>query len=378
MKNTIKHKLFWLVLIVVVVVFVVVAVNKTGTQTQTIKIGLVGSFTGNAAFAGENAQRGLDIALSQMNKADLSRIEIIKEDDMCSGKNSISAVQKLISVDHVNYIIGPLCNEASLATEKLFEDNQVISMTIGLPSNNIANMGPYHFSFSPEIEYLMKTLAKAMIDRNLKRVAIIHIVSPFQEENYRHFVKYFTEYGGQIVADQGEISGTTDFKSSILKIKQAKPDSLMLAAYTGDLNNILKGLNVQGLLDLPKFTIHAAENSVLLEEKTLGEGLIYPYPADQTQNTSAKIYADLYLARYNATPDPYSANVYDSLNILVAAIKKCGYENKECVRSELAGLKNYPGANGNLSVDERGVGTYKEIMLKTLKNGQFQSLSHLP
>ena len=60
--------------------------------------------------------------------------------------------------DGVKYIIGPMCNEATLSTESLFEDNKVIALTIGVPSNNIANMGSYHFSFSPEIEYLMKKI----------------------------------------------------------------------------------------------------------------------------------------------------------------------------------------------------------------------------
>ena len=59
---------------------------------------------------------------------------------------------------------------------------------------------------------------------------------------------------------------------------------------------------------------------------------------------------------------------------MIKAIELCRYSNVECVREELASLENYEGANGLLSVDDKGVGTYKEIRLKTLKNGKFVPL----
>ncbi len=266
-------------------------------------------------------------------------------------------------------------NEATLSTERLFEDNNVISLTLGLPSNDIANMGPYHFSFSPEIEYLMKTLAKKVLADNITKIAIIHMDAPFEYENYKHFVKYFEAGGGQIVADESIIRGSTDFRTPIQKVKYSNPQGLMIAAHTGELVSILKQLKELNLDKLPKYGIHAAEAPVIISQAAdIAEGLIYPYPADKNQSNSAIEYARLYKERYNFDPDPYSSNVYDSLNILVNAIEQCGYENTACVQQKLATIKDYPGANGLLSVDERGVGMYKEIMLKTIKKGTFQKL----
>lgn len=366
-----KKSTIFTIIILVIVALLAITLSKSNRNNTTIKIGFVGPFSGNSAFFGEFMQKGLDLAMKEYTPEQLANVQIIKEDDVCGGKTAVSAVQKLIDVDHVNYIIGPLCNEASLATEKLFDENKVVSVTIGLPSNVIANMGPYHFSFSPEIEYLMKTLAAEMLKKNLKKVAIIHTVSAFQDENYRHFVKYYVAGGGTIVADEAQNVGTTDFKSSVAKIKEAKPDSLMIIAVTGELNNMIKQINDQGLIKLPKFSIHAAETGLLLQIKDLAEGLIYPYPVDRNQIDSVRAFTEAYKKANNTDPNPYSANTYDSFKILLGAINKCGYANKDCVRTELASLKDYQGANGNLSVDERGVGVYKEIMLKTVKDGKF-------
>ncbi|MDB5259694.1 MAG: Extracellular ligand-binding receptor [Candidatus Taylorbacteria bacterium] len=344
-------------------------------KRQPVSIGFVGPFTGNSAFFGEYMQRGLDIARSEYSADDISRVRIIKEDDACSAKNALSAVQKLISVDHVKYVIGPLCNESSVATEQLFEDSRVISVTIGLPSNKIANMGPYHFSFSPEIEYLMKAISGEIIKKKITRVAVIHMIGAFEDENYRHFIKYLSMGGVWLAADVSEIKGTTDFKASILKIKQSNPDGIMIVAHTAELNNILKQMDAQGLRGLQKFGIHAAETKLLLEQKDIAEGFIYPYPGDDAESQSAKSYAQKYADAYHAAPDPSSVNVYNSYKILISAIGECGYENSDCVQRKLSQLKDFPGASGSLSVDERGVGTYKQIMLKTVHNGKFEKLS---
>jgi branched-chain amino acid transport system substrate-binding protein len=359
----------------VAIIIIGVLIWKGPNQETVIKIGVVGPFTGSAASFGDLMQRGLDLGLASLTDEQKSRIQIIKEDDACSGKNAVSAVKKLIEVDKVNYIIGPLCNESTLATETLFEDNKVISVSIGLPSNKIAEMGPYHFSFSPEIEYLMKTLSQKVIDENMHRVAVIHITSAMEEENYSNFVKHFRELGGVIVADEAAPKGASDFRDLVLKVKQSKPDAIVIMAYReGELNTLLKQLSDAGLGNLPKFGIHAVQTPAVLNVKDLAEGLIYPYPADKTANESAAAYARMYREKYDADPDISSSNTYDSLRIFVTSIEKCGYSNKECVRDSIAQLKNYQGANGSLSLDERGVGTYKEIMLKVVHDGKFEKL----
>lgn len=367
--------ILWVVGIVVVIAIVIAITRGTSTNSGPIKIGFIGPLTGNSATFGEMMQKGLTLALNDLPAEAKSNIEIVKEDDACNAVAGLNAANKLILTDKVKYIIGPLCNESTLSSEKVFNDNGVISLTIGLPSTQIANMGPYHFSFSPEIGYLMQTVAKRMIDTGLKRMAVIHIEAPFYNENYNTFVNSFTGLGGTIVADESAIEGTSDFRTQILKMKSSNPDGLMLIAHTASLNSILKQIQVSGLDKLPKFGIHAAETPVLLSASAAAEGLIYPYPADKTVITSAKAYSDKFKAAYNSDPDPYSANVYDSLNILLGAINSCGYNNVSCVQQKFASLKDYLGANGSLSVDERGVGTYKDIMLKVFKGGQFLKLA---
>ena len=378
--NTVKKTSWWLPIGIIAVLVVIIVgfswLQNAKKSQEIITIGYIGPFTGGAAVFGQMMDGGLNLAMNELTQAEKDKIKIVKEDDMCQAQPGLTTATKLINIDKVKYVIGPMCNESSLASEKLFEYNKVISITIGLPSNDIANMGPYHFSFSPEIEYLMKTIASEMIKNGNKKVAVIHMAAPFENENYNQFVKHYKALGGEIVADESAVKGTTDFRTSILKMKSANLDSLMLIAHTGELNNILKQLKEQNISQLPKYGIHAAETPLLLTGAgDIAEGMIYPYPADRSTINSAKAYYQKYKEAYNFDADPYSSNVYDSFKILVGAIKECGYDNTACVQKKLASVKNYNGANGLLSVDGRGVGTYKEIMLKIVKNGKFEQLA---
>ena len=373
-----KNKIIWIIVAVIVMVGIAWWGNsqtKNKPLSESIEIGYVGPFTGPSAVFGDFMQNGFNIAFNRLSEEDKSKIQIIKEDDMCNAKAGISAISKLINIDKVKYVIGPLCNESAAATEQLFEDNKVISISIGLPSRQIANMGPYHFSFSPEIDLMMKTMASKISSDGYKKVGIIYINSVFQKENHDRFLERAAENGLQIVADESALTGSSDFRTGLAKIKNTNPDSLMLIAHTADLVNILKQLNDAGLSGLPKYSIHAAESALLTKNNDgLAEGLIYPYPADREEVSSAKSFYDEYKELYNADSNPYSSNTFDSLNILVSSIKKCGYENVDCVQKELASLKNYSGANGLLSVDSRGVGTYEKIMLKTVQDNKFVKL----
>jgi ABC-type branched-subunit amino acid transport system substrate-binding protein len=143
----------------------------------------------------------------------------------------------------------------------------------------------------------------------------------------------------------------------------------MIVAHGGDFNNILKEMNVQGVNNLPKFGIHAIQGPIT--DYKLAEGIIYAYPKDKLANDAGQDYALKYKNKYGVDADLTSANVYDAFNILKDSIAVCGYENKDCVRNKLASLNNYQGANGSLSVDSRGVGMYKELMLKAIKDGKF-------
>jgi branched-chain amino acid transport system substrate-binding protein len=350
--------------------------NQTGNQK--IKIGLVGPFSGPVVSFGQFMNNGLELALNDLPAEERQKIEIIKEDDKADGKTAVAGVQKLIEIDRVNYIIGPLNNNTVIATEKIFDENKIISLITGLPNEQIANMGEYHFSFLLEIGLLKKHLAEYIKqERKIETIGIIYLNDSFGEEIRNKFKQYYKSLGGVIVSEESFEKGSGDVKTQLTKIKASKPQGVFIAAYGNDLIAILKELKELNLENLPKFGIHSFESpDVLKQVADLAEGVVYPYPRATGKNRPATVeeYIQKHQDKFGYYPDVYSTGVYDSFNLLYGAIKICGYENKECVREKLASVKDYAGASGLLTVDERGVAIFDEAGLRTVRGGKFEDL----
>ena len=106
--------------------------NSSSSSGDTIKIGYVSPLTGDAATYGEPMYKAAQLAVDEINNnggIDGKNIELIPEDSKCVGKDALSAVQKLISIDKVKFISGFTCAEDVLTSASVIEKNKVIAPT---------------------------------------------------------------------------------------------------------------------------------------------------------------------------------------------------------------------------------------------------------
>jgi branched-chain amino acid transport system substrate-binding protein len=251
----------------------------------------------------------------------------------------------------------------------------VISLTSGVPSKQIADMGENHFTFSPEIGHLMQALAGYMRQNNFSKTGIIYVLDAFGQENYDQFKKHFEAAGGTVLIAEGVEKGGMDVRTQILKIKNVSPDSIIIMLTGGSIVSALTELEKQNLTNLPKFSIHGFQTPDVLKDGGINaEGVIYPYPANSVSTEKSKKYTEDYLAKYGQSPELYSANVHDSFTVLVRAINKCGYDDVACVKQAISATKDYDGVNGKISLDERGVVVFQSTLLRTVRDGKFEDL----
>ena len=106
---------------------------------QPIKIGFMGPLSGEAASYGESILEGVQLSFDNSND-DLvrSKVELIVEDSKCDPKEAVSAVNKLISVDNVQVIIGEVCSSATLAAAAIARDNGVAMISAASTSPEIS------------------------------------------------------------------------------------------------------------------------------------------------------------------------------------------------------------------------------------------------
>jgi branched-chain amino acid transport system substrate-binding protein len=368
-KNGIS-RLGWVVAVVVIIVIIVsIYISKANNIPKGgYVIGSVLSLTGNNAAYGQSTQKGMNIAIEEINK-DKENIKVVYEDDGSTNEGVVKAFQKIISVDKVPVVLGFISSGGSMAATGLANSNKTIEISTLASIDDLKNGGDYVFRIREKASTHGEEMARFLKNKQYNNIAVYSgpANSTYSDALRNEFIKI----GGNIVFDENYIEKSNDYRSGLLKIKQSAPDAVYLAGTAVDLGQILSQAKEVGL-NTRWFASAGAENPKLIEiAKGSTEGLIFTTPAfnPEQENSSVKKFTDAYKLKYNELPNFAAANGYDGVMLVYQTIKNNGYD-VEAIKKGLYATKNFPGVGGTFSFDEFGE-VQKEIMFKIVKDGKF-------
>src|SRR6267154_1715136 len=122
-----------------------VAGNSVTASAQTIKIGLINSYSGFLAQAGDQMQKGIDLYVKAHEK-DLPpgvKIEIIKRDDAAAPETGKRVAQELITRDHVQLLVGVVGSPIAAAISPLTQEAKVPLVITNAAGSAIPRISPY-------------------------------------------------------------------------------------------------------------------------------------------------------------------------------------------------------------------------------------------
>jgi branched-chain amino acid transport system substrate-binding protein len=122
----------------------------TAAQTQEVlKIGGVGPLSGGGTAWGLAAQRGIQLAIDDINAAGgfkaegkTYKLELVMYDDQYTGAGGKAAAERLVNQDKVKYIIGPVGSPPALALIGVTNPAKVLAMTNGYAPGVLKNDFP--------------------------------------------------------------------------------------------------------------------------------------------------------------------------------------------------------------------------------------------
>jgi len=351
-------------------------------KLTTIKIGFVAPQSGEAASYGEYATKAFKLAIENFNNENKKiNFNVIYEDGKCDGKSAVSALNKLINIDKVKYVIGGLCSGETLAMAPVAESNKVILLSPGSGSPDISNAGDYIFRNLASDDYTAKEIAKVAIKNGDNKIALITENVDYPQTLKKAFKNYFTSQNGEVLLDETFNTGETDFRTIITKAKAQNIASIYLVPQSYKTSAlILKQMKELGFL--PK--IYTSEATISQESlayynadyKNLLEGAIFTQPKFDENNPKATTVLAKFITRYGTTQGPiptvYIATYYDSVYLLGEAIMSAG-DSSNKVKNYFYKVKNWQGVVGNFSFDKNG-DAITNVETKTVKNGEIISL----
>ncbi len=385
MKKELKIILFTpLILVIIILIFVrVMGYKRVGDYMgeETIKIGVSLPLTyGGVSFFAKGALGGLKLAQKEINERGGilgKEIELIIEDDGCEDKEkAIEVWDKLINIDKVWAILGPICTKVA---EEVFPNAQISGVSVIMGGDSVPSLsrfGDYIFNAYPTNILLGKFSADYIFNElNKKRVAILYKKEKDGDEEsfIDFFVERFERYkeiGSKIVFNEpflvnskeeliNDISGEEIIKSKIDKIKESKAEVILFSLARDDGYEVMIAIR-EANLDVIVFG-----PEVILSYPEF-EGALYSSPkVNNPQEFQNKI-DEVYKESISFITPIY----YDVLYILSQAIERAGKLDRKLIRDELA-KTSYKGiAFPVVEFDEYGDLKEAEFEVKIIKNGK--------
>ena len=200
-------------------------------EGEPIKIGAMLILSGDGAAWGENAQKGINLAVKEYNEKTQRKVEMIFEDTGGETKRAVSAFRKLVDIDNVGAIIGPLYQTEVAAISPLVAQGNIPVITPSYaPIINRPNpRNPLMIWMDPSIQAAQ--MADYVYNQGMREVAVIGTRDSWENEISNAFAERFQELGGEVVSKEIVQPDTSDIRLTVTKSLSKNPDVVCLGTY---------------------------------------------------------------------------------------------------------------------------------------------------
>jgi branched-chain amino acid transport system substrate-binding protein len=315
-----------------------------GAAATPFKVGCIVPLTGGSAANGVYVRRGAEIAIAEINaKGGVAGrpVELIMADDAGVPATSVSAMNKLVFQDKVDFLIGGNISSTVLAHMQVSEkegipyivttaSNAQITRkenkwTVRLHQNDLTQA--VHLA-----EFVVNTIGK-------KNIAVMFDTGDYGTGCKNAFNDQIAKLGLQPLITIGFNTGDKDFMSQIIQVRAKNPDAVMLFCVQAEAAIITNQLRQMGITAticgtggfvIPKYIELAPGTS----EGAIGMTTFSPFDEDP----AFKAFTDAYQKAYGELPTHHGWNTYEAFVYLLKPIVDKVGTDKTAV---MAALKSY-------------------------------------
>ncbi len=353
--------------------------KKAAPEGEPIVIGSILRLSLGASD-GIPAKRGIEIAVKEINDnggINGRPLEVIFEDSQDKDTEAVNAANKLISVDKVPAIIGPMKSGEVLAVAPIAEDNMVVLITPTATSPKVTDAGAYIYRGCSRIDAQVDALVNyAMEKYGAKKAAILFSKEPYGEGFKDLFLKFFGEKGVEVVAVESFMVGDKDFKAQLTKISGTQFDIICIPGYLQETAPAAVQARMLGIT-APTFGGYGDIAPLYIElAGEAAEGHVVSSEYDEGYDTAKnKDFIKKYYEYVDKDPNEpnnimFAAITYDMTYIVADAMKEVGTD-PTAIKGYIDNLADYDGVTGKLSFDDNGDVQKGGIYLFEVQSGKY-------
>jgi ABC-type branched-subunit amino acid transport system substrate-binding protein len=328
---------------------------------DTIKIGSLMALSGLLGPMGVEIKLGVELAVAQVNERGgiAGRpVKLIMEDTGTDPAKALEAFKKLVEVDGVKVVIGPMASGELMAIGEYANERKVVVISPSATSPLITEKFPNDFIFRTvgSDTFQGKAMAEIMVKRNYTNIAVL-----VMDNAYGRGVEKEAKavLGDRVVLTVRYDPTKLDFRTELEMVKGKKPGAVLYVGYYEDAKVMFKQALELGLDKIPWVAAEGIYGEPMFESPVAAEfmsrNVTGTRPIAPTGTIGYKMFYDAFMKAYKKAPGMYCDTAYDATMMALLAIGHAGEYDGAKIRSSLIYIsQNYVGATGHKIFDENG------------------------
>ena len=359
-----------------------------GASTGPVKMGAVLDITGAGASLGVTERKSIELAVKQLNdKGGVGgrQLQLITEDNQSTEDGAAKAINKLVSQDQVDIVLGASRTGPSLAMRPIAESSKMPMISLAA-SKAIIDGSQWVFKTAQNDAVVIAQMIDLAKQRGWKTIGLARDASGFGEGVAEGMTDQGKSGGISVIRIEKFAPDATDFTAQMVNLRSANADANVIWGIPPAAALAQRAYRQLGIAS-PVLQSHGIGNQAFLDTAgASADGLLAPLgrinvadqlPADNPQKKVLTDFIDNYRKAYGGEqPSAFAGYGYDAVNLAAEAIGKAG-TNKQAVRDYLEGVKNHVGVSGVFTMspqDHSGL-TKDAVVMTTVANGKFTLMS---
>jgi branched-chain amino acid transport system substrate-binding protein len=329
-----------------------VAGLTTAQAQETLKIGGVGPLSGGGTAWGLAAQRGIEIAIEEINAAGgvkaegkTYKLQLVMYDDQYTGAGGKAAAERLVNQDNVKFIIGPVGSPPALGVISVTNPAKVIALTNGYAPQILKNdtKDPYNFRIYPtNIEFgppLIKWLKENAPE--VKKVGMLAPNDAVGQSVAGALAEDYRKQGFEVSLELFE-RGIKEFTPLILRMMAQKVDAFEFDGNSpGDAGLMLKQIRQAGFKGKVIQIGGPGSDEIIEIAGPAAEGFL-SYGVFDWDTPAGKKLRPIYEQKYGkGIINQFMPAFYHTVFLLVDAIKRADSTDTAKVRDALDAMNGF-------------------------------------
>ena len=358
---------------VLLIVAITTMLGATATAQDDMEIYVLGvalPFTGSFGTFGQDFERGIDLAVAQMN-AELEaagsaiRFETASADTEQTPEGAARALQTIVQTTGAQVVVGPLTTSEVLGAKQFADENGVIivAMASSGPAASIPGDNIFRVIYPPDT-FSSKAFASIALERGHQNMVVLYVDDPFGNGMNEQFIKNYQASGGGEVASFGYAPQSTELSAEAAAVSAAlagfgEDAGFFCVCFPGAAEAFVQVAQIDPILTAVKWMGNEAMTSDEMladpgHAQTLANAdfVTVSQSADSTPLTPI-FHAD-FVAMFDKEPGIFTNYAFDAANIAMLTMLAAGNDGA-AVKSMLPFISNhYIGTAVQAFLDENG------------------------